>query len=133
MDGGRGQRRVGERVAGPFEALAADPYGDGLVLALEEAVQVAGGNMVCCGDGARGHVRVVQVPLDEATDVQDEGLPVSLRRECVVRFQGVGNQRGQQVDHHCPEPGPVGRLVGICAIRQLGKQLRQQGAEPLLR
>lgn len=74
-------------------------------------------------------MRVVQMLLDEGPDAQYEGLPVSFRWERAVGVEDVGEQRRQQVDHHCPELGPVSRPVGRGVIRQLSEQLCQQGAE----
>jgi hypothetical protein len=68
VDGGRVQRRVGEVAAGAFQALAADPCGDRALVLLEEAVQVAEGDVVGGGDGVRGQLWVVQVLLDECLE-----------------------------------------------------------------
>lgn len=73
------ERRVGEVAAGGLQAQAADPGGDCGVFVPEEAVQVAGGDVVRGGDGGRGEVRVVQVLPDERLDPQGEGLSVGLR------------------------------------------------------
>ncbi|GGV97737.1 hypothetical protein GCM10015535_69630 [Streptomyces gelaticus] len=66
MDGGGAHRRVGERALQP---LSANPGSDRVVFPLEEAVQVASGDVVRGGYGARGQLRVLQVLLDEGSDV----------------------------------------------------------------
>jgi hypothetical protein len=72
---------VGEVAAGAFQALVAYPGCNRLFFVLEEAVQVAGGDVVRGGDGAWGQLRIMQVAPDERTDAQDKGLTVSFRRE----------------------------------------------------
>lgn len=68
MDGGAAQRGVGQVAAGVFEALPPDPAGDRESLLLEEAVEVARGDVVGGGDGGRRQSRIVQVSQDEGTD-----------------------------------------------------------------
>jgi hypothetical protein len=62
------QGRVGEVAAGPFQALPADPGGDGDAVGLEQAVQMADRDVMRGRDGARGEVRVVQVREDVGLD-----------------------------------------------------------------
>ncbi|GAA0700700.1 hypothetical protein GCM10009548_87070 [Streptomyces malaysiensis subsp. malaysiensis] len=68
MDGGGALSGVCEASAGVVQALVAYPGCDRLPFVLEEAVQVAGGDVVRGGNAARGQARVVQVLLDEGTD-----------------------------------------------------------------
>lgn len=81
MDGKFSLRGIGQVAASAFQASSTDQGPDRDVLVLEEAVQVAGGYVVCGGDALGRQIRVVQVPTDEGADSQDEGSPVSLGRE----------------------------------------------------
>lgn len=81
VDGNRALGGVGQVPAGALQALAADQRPDGDVLVLEEAVQVADGDVVRGCDGVRGQVRIVQVPADEGADAQGQGPPVRLGGE----------------------------------------------------
>ena len=52
-------------------SLVAYPGCNRLFFVLEEAVQVAGGDVVRGGDGAWGQLWIMQVGPDEGTDAQD--------------------------------------------------------------
>ncbi len=115
---------------GRFQAQAAYPCGDCGVFVLEEAVQVADGDVVRSRDGGWGEMRVVQVLSNERLDAQDEGPTVRLRREAPARFEHVGDKSGDQIRQDRAQPGPVGRLERGRVCGQLGEKLHELPPSP---
>lgn len=106
VDGSSVQRRVGQVAAGVFETLTPDPAGNCESMLLEEAVQVAGGDVVCGGDGRRRQLRIMQAPLDEGTDAQYEGLSVGFRGRDLSASRAWANSAESRSTATVPSRGP---------------------------
>jgi len=90
VDRDAAQGRVRQVASGTFQSLLADPRGDRDAVILEEAVQVAGGDVVCGGDRAGGQARVAQVLLDEGADAQGQAAVAGSPGHAVVCLEFVG-------------------------------------------
>src|SRR5581483_9720179 len=66
------QRGVEEVAAGALEPLLADPLADAHALALEQLVEVAGGDEAGAGDRLRAESGIAEVLLDEELDVAED-------------------------------------------------------------
>ncbi|MGW2394489.1 hypothetical protein ACWCYK_34165 [Streptomyces lydicamycinicus] len=119
----------GEFAAGAFEALSADPGGDGGLFVLEEAVEVAGGDVVRGCDHRGPQVRVGQISMNEGLDAQDQSASVGFGPYVVAGFQVVGESGGEQVQGHRAQPSGVCGLVVRGVSGQAHEELREQAAD----